>query len=93
MTHLRAGIDDNNKATMQKIIFFLCRIILNEGFAAKAANDKYLGYVVATAACLGDRSLFREACNKTLMTSNWDENTWVTLGAQIDPQTYPEADK
>lgn len=93
MRHLRAGINDDTKTTVQNILSRLCRIILDKGYAANAANDKYLGYVVTTATCLGNRSLFMEACKKTLQTSNWDDNTWPTLGALIDPQTDLEADE
>jgi hypothetical protein len=70
MSHLLAGINDNTKTTLQKILVRLCRIILDQGFAAKAANDVYLGYAAVAAASLGDWPLFEEARKKTLKAWN-----------------------
>ncbi|KAK1248320.1 hypothetical protein MKX08_006540 [Trichoderma sp. CBMAI-0020] len=88
MRHLRAGNNDDTKTTLLR----LCRIILNEGCATKAANDEYLGHVIATAADLGDWPLYREARKKTLQTANWDSSAWYSLGKIFDPQIDLEAD-
>lgn len=87
MGHLRAGINDNTKSTLQKILVRLCRIILDQGFADEAANDVYLGYAAVTAAFLGDWPLFKEAREKTLKA--WDYGSWSALGGLIDLQDPP----
>lgn len=87
MRHLRAGIDDNTKTTLQKILVRLCRIILDQGFADEAANDVYLGYAAVSAAFLGDWPLFEEARKKTLKA--WDHGSWSALGGLIDLQDPP----
>ncbi|KAH8744688.1 hypothetical protein F5883DRAFT_654985 [Diaporthe sp. PMI_573] len=87
MTHLWAGINDNTKTTLQKILVRLCRIILDQGFADEAANDVYLGYAAVTAAFLGDWPLFEEAREKTLKA--WDYGSWSALGGLIDLQDPP----
>ncbi|KAK2589674.1 hypothetical protein QQS21_012650 [Conoideocrella luteorostrata] len=92
--HLQAGINDSTKTTtttttllLQKILVRICRVILDQGFAAEAANDVYLGYAAVTAAFLGDWPLFEEARKKTLRT--WDCDTWSALGGLIDLQDPP----
>lgn len=87
MRHLQAGIDDSTKTMLQKILVRLCRIILDQGFAAEAANDIYLGYAAVTAAFLGDWPLFEEARKKTLKA--WDYRSWSALGGLIDLQDPP----
>jgi hypothetical protein len=87
MKHLQAGINDSNKTTLQRILLRLCRIILDQGFAAGAANDAYLGYAAATAAFLGNWPLFEEARKKTLKA--WDYDSWSALGGFIDLQDPP----
>ena len=86
MRHLRAGYNDNTKTTLRKILVRLCRIVLDKGFAASAANDVYLGYVAVTAAFLGDWPLLEEARNKTLKA--WDYDSWSALGGVIDFQGF-----
>ncbi len=92
MRQLRTGIssnriNDNTNTTLQKILVRLCRIILDQGFAAKEANDVYLGHVAVTAAFLEDWPLFEEARKKTLKA--WDYDSWSGHGGLIDLQDPP----
>lgn len=87
--HLQAGINDDIKTTLQKILIRLCCIILDQRFAAKGANDVYVGYAAATAVFLRNWPLFEKAWKKTLKISSWDNNTWRILGELIDPRNPP----
>lgn len=92
MRQLRVGINsnsinDNTNTTLQKILVHLCRIILDQGFAAKEVNDVYLGHVAVTAAFLEDWPLFEEARKKTLKALGND--SWSALGGLIDLQDPP----
>lgn len=84
MTHILRSINDNTRATLQKILVRLCRVILDEGIAAREANDVYLGYVAVITASLGDWSLFKEALKNTHIA--WDKASWSALGKLIDLQ-------
>jgi hypothetical protein len=89
MMHLQAGINDDTKATLQKILDCLCRSIWDEKFAVKRENDVYIGYASLIIAFRGNWPLFKESWTKTLNISSWDNNTWLTLGSLIDPQNLP----
>lgn len=78
------GINGNTNTTLQKILARLCRINLDQRFAAKEANDVYLGHFAVTAAFLGDWPLFEEARKKTLKA--WEDDSWFALGGPIDLQ-------
>jgi hypothetical protein len=85
LKHLRTSIIDNTKASLQKILLRLCRVILDEGFVAEKENDVYLGHVAVTAAFLGDWPLFQEARENTCKA--WQYGSWSALGGLIDLQS------
>lgn len=83
LRHLRTSSDDEPNALWRKvkIIDHICRMVLEEWFAAKEQNDEYLGHVAVTATYLGDKSLFGEA--RQQICQFWPDECWSELGGLI----------